>query len=161
MLKRLLTAVLVLGLIMAFSGTAFTAPTDMPGDKDYRKITGGPAPADAIRILTKTVTGPADIGTRLAAPQHPPMPAPMSPDTTTCDVTDYADFVDGNANIFSRTNAHATQSGFAERFDGPNKPGFPIMVNGAHAWLYRVAQATADSDELVNLKVNVYSDLAG
>lgn len=161
MLKRLLTAVLVLGLIVAFSGTAFTAPTDMPGDKDFKVITGRTTAVEESRIIAKAVTTPEPLDARLAVTQRPHMQAQMSPDTTTCDITNYASYEDGYFNPFVSRSSHATRFGFGMRYDGPNKPGFAVMVNGVHAWLLRVAEDPAFADGLASMKVTVNTDIAG
>ena len=161
MLKRLLTAVLVLGLILAFSSTAFTDPTDMPGDKDIRPISKSSATVvDEARTLTKVPVNVIAPGPREAVTQRPRMQALRSPDTTTCDMTNYASYDDGFFNSWARRSTHPTQSGFAMRYDGPNQPGFGIMVNGVHAWILRVAEGVV-MDGLANVKVSVYSDVAG
>jgi len=163
MLKRLLTAVLVLGLILAFSGTAFTAPNNVPGDVKAHKLPAytGQLPSKAVALdkptLKRAVLGvPDNTG-------NPPMPAPAGVDTAQCNEWDY--YSDGagayRVDMYDATGPYATDD-IAMKFDVVNYPTYKAYIDVVYG-IIRFASHKSGGGTGPGLKVRVqiWDDVLG
>ena len=165
MLKRLLTAVLILAIFMVFSSTAFSGTSNIPGGgaNDYKNVvhksTGTSARTKAMP-KKKLVGNPESLPSAKLMTQRPTRPSPTSTDTTLCGQTDYFSPAATYFITFPRTSAATGSREFAMRFDGPSMPNYDIRVNGTYNWIYRTAEGGV-SDGAVHVVVSVYSDAVG
>jgi hypothetical protein len=164
MLKRLLTAVLILAMFMVFTGTAFSDATNVPGyDKNDTRVVGQPkAPSVKEKALTPKsraggpITEPAPVAYHFRTPLH----STSGSDTTTCDFTNYYNHEPGTCDgtfLFRANNAFPR---YAMRFDGPSLPGYKVQVNGAAPYVYRATEG-GPTDGQVGITAEVWTDVGG
>ncbi|PWB69054.1 hypothetical protein C3F09_10640 [candidate division GN15 bacterium] len=163
MLKRLLTAVLVLGLIMVFSGTAFTESNNVPNTPE-----GGRTPQHKVslggdyRPLGYTSVNKVPIeGVIDTRPTRGAMPAPANADTTECYIFGWADWANASFSVsFARRTNTTSYNEMAMRYNGPSAPNTAIKLYGAYNWVRRVVEGAPDNG-VINVTVNVYNAVAG
>ncbi|MDX9858313.1 MAG: PQQ-binding-like beta-propeller repeat protein [candidate division Zixibacteria bacterium] len=153
MLRRLLIAVFVIGLITAFSGTAFSdTPDGVTSKKIERVATGVPDKA----MLPQSQTHPQDFQRAAEDAQGPiygiqERAGVSSPDTSACYEQDYTDYA-GTAFFYSWTRCGGSTSELAMRFDVPKNHVAELL--GSWVYMFEV-QAGAE------VTLNIYGDLAG
>ncbi len=165
MLKRLLTAVFVLGCFMLLSGTAFsgTTPPEVVGKTVKGDLSSTASTNTGESLLPKGYVTPANRPAENHS--HQPMvqghfrPAGAGVDTTECYIIGWADWVNATYFIsFPRRSNHNNQ-GLAMRYDGPSLPNYVVQVNGAYNWIYRVAEGVPDGQ--AGIVVEVWDDIGG
>ncbi|MFZ1684696.1 MAG: hypothetical protein WAU88_11295, partial [Candidatus Zixiibacteriota bacterium] len=164
MLKRLLTAVLLLAIFMVFTGTAFSGTKNVPGGGDgdvlLPKHPTAPSAKEKAPAF-KTMATPEPVGTATLLSQRPHHAGAMGADTMTCGQADYFSPLASFFFTFARRSNSAGSREFAMRFDGPPpSPGYKVKVNGAYNWIYRIAEGGA-VDGVAKIRVNVYNDAVG
>jgi len=164
MLKRLLTAVFVLGLFMALSGTAFSGPNDVPGEGPKSdKLYQGPT-TTTVKSILKTpgfVTQTSRALTR--TPDNtptPPRPSGNEADTNACYEQDY---FTPNACGAYRINMYGAGGPFpddamATKFDVFAYPTHSAQINGAYG-VIRYAKRAGGAGLPVRLQV--FDDAGG
>lgn len=155
MLKRLLVAVFVLGLLLAFSSTAFSGPIGGRGDLERTSTRNVSVPVRP--GISDWANVHPDPSQRIPVPEAAPFGAefqtPASPDTTGCAVFDYTNFAACGYYVWWTTSsAGASGNQFSMRFDIP--PNHSVNVVGAGVRIYAIAGAP-------QLVISVYADNAG
>lgn len=159
MLKRLLTAVLVLGLILAFNSTAFS---DNKGrieresrERDVaRQHVDRLDPKFRVNVSKENPLSSTGIST-------PAIPAPQSPDTTMFGVQGYyADPATSFITIHPRRPNHPSTVIFAMRMDETVLTNRTTRVLGAYHIIFRAKEGGVQ-DGKTQVRVSVYDDLGG
>lgn len=166
MLKRLLTAVLVLGLLLAFCGTAFTDPSNVPGGGE-----GGrqhPSPAYTGRVHGQLLKLPVPVmrhsGERiLETGTIPPRPAPAGVDTAACyEPENYSGTARYRVELFTGTMPDDTDNSLAEMFSVVNYPKYHVTVDRVDA-IIRIARhySAGGTGPGLRVRVRVHDDNMG
>ncbi|MEW6050822.1 MAG: PQQ-binding-like beta-propeller repeat protein [Candidatus Zixiibacteriota bacterium] len=168
MLKRLLTAVLVLGVLFAFNGTAFSNPSDIPRDldpkdRDLPTVTGTTSKAQLQpgQVNTPNKSWPRVQALPTAADMTPGAPAP---DTTQCFFQDYySAYFTGipcYAYLWGMEDGTGTPvtDQIAVRYDNYN---YPLYVADVYQVAVRVSEASHLGGAGVPIRVSVYDDAGG
>ncbi len=157
MLKRLLTAVFVLGLFMLLSGTAFSGPTT--SDVTSRPLPQGTTVGD---VSLSQYVGPSN---RPAYPNkeavtpssRPTLPGTMGTDTTECG---YEAYMVNGAYVWTFRNNSNTSS-VSTRFDGPSYPNYVREVTGTYVWVYQIKDDPSAPNGTAVARITVFDDVAG
>jgi hypothetical protein len=160
MLKRLLTAVFVLGLILALNGTAFSGPSTSDVTKKVIPNNGATTSEFTIKGYVVPSNRPAFDGSAQLLTQHPNPPMGAGVDTTECYLTGWADWVNATYFITFPRRANHNNAGLAMRYDGPTLPNYEVQLTGAYNWIRRVAEGGV-VDGSANVVVEVFDDLGG
>ncbi len=167
MLKRLLTAVLILAIFMVFTGTAFSGTNNIPSDDHNRdhadfvkKSTGTSSRLKAVPPKANRPGGfIVDFSSSVPANRVPPRSV-SSTDTTICAQVDYYNHEAGTCDALYGLRSNAANPRVAMRFDGPQLPNTQIKVNGVWPFIYWTNEGGV-SDGIVKVTAEVWTDLGG
>ncbi len=164
MLKRLLTAVLILAIFMVFTGTAISATdnTPSPRGKVIVKNATTPSAKEKAPIVAQRAGGPdySDIVSKPAAHRTPP-PSTSGLDTTECHLLEYYTYDPALCDNLFSSRSNSPFPANAERFDGPTAPNTVIKVNACDQYVYWTAEDPSFADGVVLIKASVWTDNSG
>ncbi len=157
MLKRLLTVVFVLSLLMALAGTAISGPIS---GVDARVTRQKAVPTRPAEFSTPKATTPVESAVPATMAKNDRTFTPSGTDTVACYLQNYYDNLTSGANIYTRHRLHASSRRFAMRMNGANQADHLTRVYGAIPYVYKNGR-DASGDGTVGMYIGVYSDLGG
>lgn len=160
MLKRLLTAVFVLGIFLALNGTAFSdiGPVNPTKDRLHPQVTVNPSKA---KVLHPNVASLPRLKNVIAnEPPTPNRPSTNEADTVACYSQDWWSDNTGAANIpfYDAGGAWLTDK-ISMRMDGPSQQQHVAVVDNIWA-VIRFAKRAGGAPGLP-IRISIYDDLAG
>jgi len=157
MLKRLLTVVFVLSLLMALTGTAISVPiSGVDAKVSHQKA----VPTRPAEFSTPKATTPVDVAVPATMAKNDRTFTPSGTDTVACYLQNYYDNLTSGANIYTRHRNHGSSRQFAMRMKGAAQPDHMTRVYGAIPYVYKNGRDVS-GDGTVGLYIGIYSDLGG